>query len=141
MNRQPFKPRGLLVIIVLAVTATFVAVVMFLWNSLLPDIFGLPALNYWQTLGVFVLSRILFSGIGGVFGRRGGDFHNHNALRERWMTMSEEERKAFMEKEKDFRTMFHNQFSHSREFRNFSENRGAKNEKEDGSATQGDGDE
>jgi hypothetical protein len=45
----------------------FAVVAMFLWDSLLADIFGLPALNYWQALGIFALSRILFSGIGGGF--------------------------------------------------------------------------
>jgi hypothetical protein len=33
------------VLLVLAVIAAFAAVVLFLWNSLLPDIAGLPALN------------------------------------------------------------------------------------------------
>jgi hypothetical protein len=43
----------------------FTFVVMWLWNWLVPDIFNGPVLGYWQTLGLLILSKILFSGIGG----------------------------------------------------------------------------
>lgn len=43
----------------------FTLVVMLLWNALVPDLFKGPELGYWQTLGLLVLSKILFSGIGG----------------------------------------------------------------------------
>jgi hypothetical protein len=133
MNRQSFKFRGLGVAIVLAVIAVFSAVVMVLWNWLMPGILALPALNYWQALGIFALSRILFSGIGGGFWSRNMagacGRGNHNPLREKWMNMSEEERKAFVEKEKDFRNMFNDRFSHLREFDG---ERETKNKKEGG---------
>lgn len=32
----------------------------FLWNWLMPQIFGLPELTMWQTLGVITLSSLLF---------------------------------------------------------------------------------
>lgn len=44
-------------------------IVMLLWNALLPILFGLPSLTFWQALGILVLCRILFGG----FGMRGGD--------------------------------------------------------------------
>src|SRR5579872_5027618 len=40
-----------------------------LWNALMPAIFGLPAISYWQALGLFLLSRVLFGRFGG-WGRR-----------------------------------------------------------------------
>ena len=40
-----------------------------LWNLLLPSIFGLPAISFWQALGLLLLSRLLFGGLGG-WGRR-----------------------------------------------------------------------
>lgn len=43
----------------------FTLVVMLLWNALVPELFNGPELGYWQTLGLLVLSKILFSGIGG----------------------------------------------------------------------------
>ena len=38
---------------------------MWLWNWLIPELFNGPVLTYWQTLGLLVLSKILFSGLGG----------------------------------------------------------------------------
>jgi hypothetical protein len=40
------------------------ALVMLLWNALLPEIFGIKAIGYWQAAGVLILSRILFGGFG-----------------------------------------------------------------------------
>lgn len=34
-----------------------------LWNWLIPDLFKGPELNYWQTAGLFILSKILLTGI------------------------------------------------------------------------------
>jgi hypothetical protein len=42
-----------------------------LWNWLLPTLFGLPAITFWQALGLLVLARILFGGFGGRGGGRG----------------------------------------------------------------------
>ena len=36
-----------------------------LWNLLMPAIFGLRAINFWQALGLLVLSRVLFGRLGG----------------------------------------------------------------------------
>ena len=38
-------------------------VVMCLWNSLIPSLFHGPVLTYWQTAGLFLLSKILLTGI------------------------------------------------------------------------------
>jgi hypothetical protein len=38
--------------------------VQLLWNWLLPALFGLPALTFWQALGLLALCRILFGGQG-----------------------------------------------------------------------------
>ncbi|MDX9777442.1 MAG: hypothetical protein RBT43_01625 [bacterium] len=34
-----------------------------LWNALMPEIFGLKTIGYWQALGLTILSRILFGGM------------------------------------------------------------------------------
>lgn len=36
------------------------AFVSWLWNRLMPDIFGLQAINYWQALGLMVLVNCFF---------------------------------------------------------------------------------
>jgi len=44
----------------LALLAVLGSVVMLLWNWLMPDIFGLPSVSYWQAWGLLVLFWILF---------------------------------------------------------------------------------
>ncbi len=34
--------------------------VMLLWNWLMPEIFGLPQITFWQAIGINLLSTILF---------------------------------------------------------------------------------
>lgn len=34
-----------------------------LWNWLIPDLFNGPELSFWQTVGLFILSKILLTGI------------------------------------------------------------------------------
>jgi len=34
----------------------------FLWNWLMPDLFELPSLNFWQAWGIFWLASVLFKG-------------------------------------------------------------------------------
>jgi hypothetical protein len=36
-----------------------------LWNLLMPPILGFPAISFWQALGLLLLSRLLFGGLGG----------------------------------------------------------------------------
>jgi hypothetical protein len=46
-------------------------IVMLLWNWLMPDIFGLKRLTYWQAWGLLILCHILFKGrSSGMSGRR-----------------------------------------------------------------------
>ena len=120
--RNTIKFRFAGICIMLAAYAVFGAVVMLLWNALMPQIFALPFLNYWQAVGLLILARVLFGGLGGIghgIGRRGifgsGEdrlFQHGNKLREKWMNMSADERKEFIEKEKDF-------FKHQRGFPHF----------------------
>ena len=46
----------------IAMLAVFGLVVMLLWNWLMPDLFGLRTITYWQSWGVLILSWILFKG-------------------------------------------------------------------------------
>ena len=40
-----------------------VFVTMCLWNSLIPLLFHGPVLTFWQTAGLFILSKILLTGV------------------------------------------------------------------------------
>jgi len=59
-------------------------VTMWLWNALMPVIFGLPAIGFWQALGLLALSHILFKG-GGT--RRAA--RSHWRKRQVWKHMQE----------------------------------------------------
>jgi hypothetical protein len=84
----------------LVAAAGFSAVTMLLWNALLPQIFGIASINFWQALGLLALSRILFCRFGGrhPFGTHGMGHATRNAIREKWMNMTPEERKEFIKK-------------------------------------------
>ena len=48
--------------------------VMILWNWLMPAIFHLGEIGYWQAFGIVILAKLIFGGIGGA--RYGGRGHN-----------------------------------------------------------------
>src|ERR1700749_1707574 len=69
----------------------FGGIVMLLWNALMPELFHLPLITFWQALGLLILTKILFSGF-----RGGGPRSNMKGkLKEKWMNMTPEEREKF----------------------------------------------
>lgn len=77
------------------------AVTMFLWNWLVPTLFAGPVINFWQALGLLVLSKILFGGKGYWHQRCGGDHQHYGHWRAKLSAMSPEEREIFKKKLKD----------------------------------------
>lgn len=69
-------------------------VVMNLWNWLMPALFGLRMIGFWQALGLLILSKILF---GGFRGRPGHGMHWRHRMKARWEQMTPEEREKFRE--------------------------------------------
>lgn len=92
-----FKKRWYFFIpLIIAGIAAFGYITMSLWNYLMPAIFNLPEITYWQTLGLLVLSRIFF-GCGPRPGRRGHHpWSGH--IREKLAKMTPEEREAYYQK-------------------------------------------
>jgi hypothetical protein len=66
-------------------------VVMELWNWLVPTIIGWKTIDFWQALGLLVLTRLLV-GFRGGFGHHG---HWRGRMSERWQRMTPEEREKF----------------------------------------------
>ena len=68
-HNRAIRLAEILVFVVIFV-AGFGAAVWQLWNLLMPQIFGLPRIGYWQSLGLLALSWLLFGGFRGPFGSR-----------------------------------------------------------------------
>jgi hypothetical protein len=76
--------------------AVFVAIggsiVLYLWNWLLPPLFGWHQINFWQALGLLALCRTLFGGWATHGPRRSGW---RRRMQERCENMTPEERERF----------------------------------------------
>jgi hypothetical protein len=92
-NRFFFIPFG-----IAAILALVSFVVMQLWNNLLPDILHVSTITFWQAMGIFILSKILF-GFGGGKGSGGGPpwMRRKRMMEERLKNMSPEDRAQFKE--------------------------------------------
>ena len=85
--------RGLKFVLFAALCVTvFSFVVMRLWNWLMPALFGWHLINFWQALGILVLSKIIF---GGFRGHPGRHLYWRRRMMERWAQMTPEERETF----------------------------------------------
>lgn len=92
------KFRGKVALFILLGIAMFFAVsaiVMGLWNCILPDVLGVKAINYWQAVGILILSKILFGGVGG---KKGFGKEKWEKLKEERMNgMTDEQKEKFKE--------------------------------------------
>ncbi len=66
--------------------------VLHLWNWVMPAVFGMHIITYWQAFGLLGLSWLLFGGPRFFPGGRG---HWRHRMRERWEQMTHEEREKF----------------------------------------------
>lgn len=85
-----------------AFIALFGWVVMLLWNWLMPELFGLQTINFWQAAGLLLLCKILLGGIGGGHHGHGHSHgcHHGNKLREHWESLTQEERERIIKMHK-----------------------------------------
>jgi hypothetical protein len=77
------------VVIAAALALFFGWIVMLLWNWLMPDIFKLPTITYWQGWGLVLLSHILVKGGFGP-GRGMGHARWGRKRGEEWKTKMED---------------------------------------------------
>ena len=71
MRTLAFVVLGIIVAALFALVFGFV--LKWLWNWLMPDIFGLRQISYWQAFGLLLLAKLLF----GRFSRQDHDHHDH----------------------------------------------------------------
>jgi len=66
-NKSPLEIVGIIIFGAIAIAGLailFGFVIMWLWNWLMPEIFGLTTLTYWQAVGLFILLKLLVGGCG-----------------------------------------------------------------------------
>jgi hypothetical protein len=63
-----------------------------LWNWLMPGLFGLHLITFWQAIGLLFLGKLLF---GGFRGRPRGRMYWKRRMFERWERMTPEQREKF----------------------------------------------
>lgn len=61
----------------LAIAAVFVAVIMWLWNLIIPSVTGWASINYWQALGLTILCHLLTGHMWMPMHGRGKRPHSH----------------------------------------------------------------
>ena len=91
-------PRFILFLLfIFAVLVPLGFIITALWNNILAVIFPIALINFWQALGIFLLSRILFGGFPGKPGwaGRGHNRREMEEMRKKWFNMSPEERQNF----------------------------------------------
>lgn len=85
MNKNKSKAKKVLGIIGMVVGGIALMLllsfaVMWIWNALMPKLFGLTVITYWQGVGLAVLGRLLLGGFGG--GHSGDKGHKCGPVRD-----------------------------------------------------------
>jgi len=80
------------IVLGIAAVLVFGYVTLRLWNWLMPAVFGLHLITFWQALGLLLLAKLLF---GGFRGRGGPGIYWRRRMTERWEHMTPEEREKF----------------------------------------------
>jgi uncharacterized membrane protein YraQ (UPF0718 family) len=75
--------------------------VMLLWNHLMPEIFGLREITFWQGSGLVIMCRLLFGTCSyGKYGEHAHPYHNEKKRNEHqnwWDNEGKEELKKYIE--------------------------------------------
>lgn len=77
----------------IALLAALVAVTMWLWNALIPDIIGWKSITYWQAAGLLVLTHLIF---GHIARPSLSDRQHEKHLHEMMHGMSRSEKREFI---------------------------------------------
>jgi hypothetical protein len=90
-NNPRFTPNKILIYLVLfiAIASAISALVMLLWNAILPVVTGVKPLSFWQAAGLLLLSKIIFGGFSSFRNRKK---HGGQSWKNKWRSMNPEER-------------------------------------------------
>ena len=93
MKNKFRNKRGFFFIIPVIILFGLTAIVMWLWNTILPTVLGVQEVSFWQAMGILVLSKILFGGFGGF--RKHRDHTHKRQFFNKIKNMSPEEKENF----------------------------------------------
>lgn len=93
MRRGMRKKVPMIIFFGLVFLTAFSFIVMLLWNAILPDVLNAKPINFWQSLGLLALAKILFGGFGGWRGKH----RWREGMHMKWQNMTPEEREKFKE--------------------------------------------
>lgn len=103
----------ILIFVVFPASAGFA--VMALWNTIMPALCGFALITYWQSVGLFLMGQILTGGILLALLFVGGGLHaishHHGEWGSHWHSMTDEERRKFIERRRRGHFGFHNRQS------------------------------
>ncbi len=101
------RKKFLFIPLILDAIALFAYITMALWNALLPDIFRLTMINFWQAAGLIALARLFFGF--GHSGKWGGHSPYMSCdVRNKIKNMSADEKKeSFMKMQYDHGMWYH----------------------------------
>lgn len=87
--------RKIPVVIAIAVIGigAFSGLFMLLWNSIIPSVFHIGMITFWQAAGILLLSKILFGGFRGRHRFAGGC--GRKAMWMKWHNMTPEDKEKF----------------------------------------------
>ena len=95
-SKRGLKRFFVLPLIIIVAVLLISAVVMLLWNAILPELLNVHPIGYWQAVGLLILCKILFGGFGP---RRHGGAPPSRRMHwsDKWSGMTEEEKARFKE--------------------------------------------
>jgi hypothetical protein len=79
-----------IVLLVLIIFSLVSYIVMLLWNWLMPELFGLPQVNFEQSAGILLMSKILFGGF-----KKSNHGHANSYWKEKWHNIPEDKREKW----------------------------------------------
>ena|SRR5688500_5442569 len=91
MRRRVKEKLPLIIICAIGIFLLLGFVVMSLWNAILPDITNVKPINFWQSMGLLLLAKILFGGFGGWRHKQ----RWREGMHAKWQAMTPEERDKF----------------------------------------------
>lgn len=98
------RHKAKMLLAILLMLGVFSAFTMFIWNTVLTVALGLASITFWQALGLLVLCRVLFGGLGFrgfMHGGMPGQRPDH------WHKMDPEQKRELLERFGGFHERFH----------------------------------